>query len=128
MPKKRRKKGRKRGKYVSTKMKVEMTYRSGWELRFFMYLDSLPEVVAFYSEPFKIPYVANKTTGRTRNYIPDLLIEYADKKVLLEIKPKNKLTKRINIKKFHVAREWCMVNAATFEIVTEVELKALGLL
>lgn len=124
----RKKSGRKRGTYVSLKMRTQMTYRSGWELAYFQYLDSSPDVIEFYSEPFKIAYVTNKRTGRTRNYIPDVLVVFADKRILVEIKPKNKLTKRVNQKKFAAAQEWCSVNNATFQVITELELKGLGLI
>lgn len=117
-----------RGKYLSTKMNVEMTYRSGWELSYFKYLDSLPQVVAFYSESLKIPYVSNKKSGKTRNYIPDLLVEYVDKKELVEIKPSKRVKQVTNQKKFSAARSWCIVNGVEFIVITEIDLKALGLM
>lgn len=126
---KRRRKGRKRGVYLSSKMKVEMTYRSGWELAYFQYLDTQSDVAEFYSESIKIPYVSNQKTKKTRNYIPDLLVVYVDgSKKLIEIKPKSKLDQAINVKKFNAARQWCTGLGTEFVIVTEVELKSLGLL
>jgi hypothetical protein len=127
--KKRRRKGRKRGVYLSKKMGVEMTYRSGWELAYFQYLDSHADVAQFYSESLKIPYVSNQKTKKTRNYIPDLLVIFTDgSKKLVEIKPKSKLTQATNVKKFNAARQWCTSQETEFVIVTEVELKSLGLL
>jgi len=127
--KRRRKGGRKRGKYVSQKMGVTMTYRSGWELVYFQWLDTVSTVLKFYSESIKIPYVANKKTGKTRNYIPDLLVVYTDgTRKLIEIKPKSKLLQATNVKKFHAAEEWCTVQGIEFVILTEVELKLLGIL
>ena len=132
MPKKirsrRKKRIRHRGTYVSTKMNVEMTYRSGWELSYFKWLDNNPEVLAYYSEPFKIPYVSNKSTKKIRNYIPDLLVEYTDRKLLVEIKPSRRVANAVNTKKFASARIWCTINNVEFVIVTEKELKQLGLL
>lgn len=126
---KRRKGGRKRGKYVSTKMGVTMTYRSGWELVYFQYLDTISSVAKFYSESIKIPYVSNKKSGKTRNYIPDLLVVYADgSRKLIEIKPKSKLFQATNLKKFSAAREWCTDQGIEFVILTEIELKGLGIL
>ncbi len=109
-------------------MKVDMTFRSGWEKSYFAWLDDNPEVVAFYSEPFRIPYVSNVRSGKARNYIPDLLIEYKDKKVLVEIKPSRRVNQLVNQKKFAAARQWCIMNGVEFVIVTEKELKQLGLL
>jgi len=104
--KRRRKGGRKRGKYVSQKMGVIMTYRSGWELVYFQWLDTISTVAKFYSESIKIPYVANKKTGKIRNYIPDLLVVYTDgTRKLIEIKPKSKLLQTTNVKKFRAAEK-----------------------
>ena len=127
-PRRRKRRVRIRGVYISTKMGVSMTFRSGWEFLYFKYLDAQPEVLQFWSESLKIPYATSRKTGRLRNYIPDLLIEYADRKLLVEIKPKSKVSRPINIKKFNAARLWCTVNAATFIVITEIELKALGLM
>jgi len=125
--KKRRRRGRLRGKYFSTKMNIEMTYRSSWELFYFQYLDSNIEVLKYYSESLRIPYVANVRSGRVRNYIPDLLIEYETKKILVEIKPSSKLMHRTNVKKFAAARNFCIINNIEFMIITEIELRKLGL-
>jgi len=130
MASRRRKKGRrKRGVYSSIKMKTPMTYRSGWELEYFKYLDSLESVANFFSESLKIQYVSNVKTGKTRNYIPDLLVEYVDgNKVLIEIKPSSKISQRVNVKKFAAAQKYCDVNGIRFQIITERDLKELGLL
>lgn len=127
--KKRRKGGRKRGVYTSIKMNATMTYRSGWELAYFEFLDKSADVAQFFSESIKIPYVTNKKTGKTRNYIPDLYVVYTDgTRKLIEIKPKSKLAQKTNVKKFHAAEEWCKLQCVEFVIITEIELKTLGLL
>jgi len=131
MLRKRRRKSRraKRGKFLSAKMNVEMTYRSSWELAYFRYLDNCDNVKAFWSESLKIEYVTNIKTKKTRNYIPDLLIEYNDgTKQLVEIKPKSKLRQRINLKKFKAAERWSEEKGLKFILITEVDLKELGLL
>jgi hypothetical protein len=109
-------------------MQVEMTFRSGWERSYFMWLDANPEVIAYYSEPFKIPYVSNTRTGKVRGYIPDLLVEYAGRKLLVEIKPSKRMGNVVNRKKFAAARLWCTINGVEFVVITEKELKTLGLL
>lgn len=128
--KKKRRKRRKRniGKHISVKG-GECTYRSGWEKEYFEHLDANIDVRSYVSEGLKIPYVSNKRTGKMRNYIPDLLVTYADgRRSLIEIKPKRRLTKPTNIKKFAAARVWCTMNSCDFVILTEDHLKALGLL
>lgn len=127
--KRRRKSGRKRGKYTSQKMGTVMTYRSSWELAYFQWLDSCTNVAQFFSESIKIPYVTNKRSGKTRNYIPDLFVIYTDgTKKLIEIKPKSKLLQATNVKKFIAARQWCTDQNMEFVVLTEVDLKLLGLL
>lgn len=119
----------KKGKYVSSKTGVQMTYRSSWELRYFSYLDKNPDVVTYYSEFLKIPYVSSVRSGKVKNYVPDVYVEYIDgSRKVIEIKPSSKLDMSVNVKKFNAARDWCNSNEIEFEIVTEHELKALGLL
>ena len=45
-----------------------------------------------------------------------------------EIKPKKKTTVAKNVKKFAAASAYCLKNSLTFVVVTEVDLKALGLM
>lgn len=92
-------------------------------------MDSNVDVVAYASEGLKIPYVSNVRTGRFRNYIPDLLVTYADgRRELIEIKPKKRLSQPKNVKKFAAARDWCLRNNCSFVLLTEVDLKGLGLI
>jgi hypothetical protein len=86
-------------------------------------------VLTFQYEEVEIPYVSNVRLGRKRNYWPDLLITYTDgSKKLVEIKPKRKLTQAIVKKKVAAAKEWCCKQSIEFIVVTEDELKMLGLL
>lgn len=117
------------GKFASLKMNSEFTYRSGWELAYFQFLETNSDVVKFFSESLRIPYVSNVRTGKLRIYIPDLLVEWSDgRKELIEIKPSRRLTNPKNIKKFSAAQIWCKANSVTFVVLTEKELKKLGLL
>ncbi len=129
--KKKRRRGKRRrniGQYVSPKAGT-CTFRSSWEKAYFEHLDSRADVVSYVSEGLKIPYVSNTRTGRARNYIPDLLVTYADgRKELIEIKPKKRLTQPKNVKKFAAAREWCLRNGCLFVLLTEIDLKGLGLI
>lgn len=64
-----------------------------------------------------------------RNYIPDLLVTYIDgHRELVEIKPKRRIANPKNVKKFLAAGEWCLQNSCRFVVLTEVELKAMGLI
>jgi len=128
---KKRRRGKRRrniGKYESPKAGT-CTFRSSWEKAYFEHLDGRSDVTSYVSEGLKIPYVSNVRTGRFRNYIPDLLVTYADgRRELIEIKPKKRLTQPKNVKKFAAAREWCLRNGCLFVLLTEIDLKGLGLI
>lgn len=116
------------GTYASTKG-GECSYRSGWELVYLQYLDSNPDVTSFQYESLKLPYISNYKTGRVKWYIPDILVEYVTgEKKLIEIKPKRKIEQAQVVKKAEAGRLWCSEHGATYEIVSEVELKQLGLM
>lgn len=93
------------------------------------YLDNDPLVESYIYEPFAIPYVSNKRTGKVRKYYPDLLVKMIDgTKNLIEIKPSRKIMKTINVKKALAANEWCKQHDMNYMFVTEHELKALELI
>jgi hypothetical protein len=92
-------------------------------------LDVDPEVVNWWYEPFFIPYVANVRTKKVRKYYPDFLIEYKDgKKCVVEIKPSRKLYQARNVKKINAAVAFCAEKGLEFEVLTEFELKKIGVL
>lgn len=128
-PRKKRRKGRyHRGDYVSSKSGVTYRYRSGWELQYMQFLDLDPNVLEWSYETSSIEYVSNKSTGRTRKYIPDFHVKYVDgKREIIEIKPKRKLSGLLVQKKIAAAVQWCDAHHMTFRIITETELKALSI-
>ena len=104
-------------------------YRSSWELHYAEYLDQDEDVEKFYYEKVKIPYISNFKTRKLRNYIPDFVVYFKDGTVkVVEIKPANMTGKILNEKKFDAARGWCISNNSEFIVITEVELKAMGVL
>jgi hypothetical protein len=117
-----------RGIHKSPKAGI-IKYRSGWELSFCHWLDSNLEVLEYSYECLKIPYTSNRRTGKVRTYIPDFLVTFIDgRKVIYEVKPKKKVSQPTNVKKFMAVREYCERNQMTFSVITEIELKSLGLL
>lgn len=119
----------KRGIHVSSKCPTPINYRSGWELKYALHLDGNDDVVSYLYEPYPIEYVSNYRTGKRRKYWPDFEVTLKNGvRVLVEIKPKKKLTLLTNIKKFAAASAMCVLNGMTFQVVTEVELKSLGLM
>lgn len=94
-----------------------------------LYLDGNEKVVSYQYEAVKIPYVSNKKTGKTRNYIPDFLINWEDGLIeVVEIKPKKKLASAIVKKKILAGESWCITNGLGWRVLTEEGLKALGLM
>ena len=127
-------------KYIGSK---SPTYRSSWEYSFMKYLDDHPDVIAWASEPIRIPYY-NVFKKKTTVYVPDFLVRYQDKNgglktELIEIKPmsqtlqekakgiQNKLQVALNRMKWAAAQNWCKKNGCKFVILTEEQLyKATG--
>lgn len=119
----------KRGVHHSVKCELPINYRSGWELAYAKWLDACPSVLSYRYEPYAVGYVSNVRTGKLRKYYPDFEVTYTDgTKALIEVKPKKKMTLARNVKKFAAAGAFCKKQGIDFRVVTEVDLKALGLL
>lgn len=104
-------------------------FRSGWEEKFMLYLDQEPSVVSYDYEKLSIEYVSNVRTGKRRKYWPDFLVRYDDGRVeVVEIKQQRRVHDKKILKKTLAAQDWCRLNNATFRILTEIELKSMGLL
>lgn len=124
---------------------TQIVYRSGWELKLMLYLDSRPEVVSWSSEETIIPY-RSPIDGKIHRYFPDFVVTKINKQgkketTLIEVKPskqtvppkktKGKSNKTflsevhawgINEAKWKAAREYCKDRGWGFEIFTEKEL------
>lgn len=117
------------GIHVSTKTGRECKYRSGWELSYMQHLDNDPEVTDWSYEALIIPYLSNTKTGKMRRYFPDFTVQYRDgHEEIVEIKPKRKLTQRTVTKKVLAGHDWARAHGVTYRVMTEHELKGLGLL
>jgi hypothetical protein len=127
--KKRKRKGRYQRGIHSSPIAGECKYRSGWEQKYMVYLDDNPDVASWSYEKLVIEYVSNKKTKKIRKYYPDFQIEYKDgRKVVVEIKPSRKLQQATVVKKIRAAKEWCTEHDMVYKILTEIELKDIGLL
>jgi len=103
-------------------------YRSSWEEVFMKYCDQSPKVKTWGTEPFPIKYISPKDNKIHRYYIDFVLLMEDGSKHLIEIKPKNQCQMPVNLAKWEAATDYCKQIGATFSVVTEVELKAWGLL
>lgn len=120
-------------------------YRSLWEKYVMMYLDKSTNVVSWSSEEVVIPYRYD-VDGRVHRYFVDFFVEYSNgQKVLIEIKPSkelspptgNRRTKRYivesytyikNTNKWEAAREYAKDQGWEFQIWTEKNLQAMGIM
>lgn len=129
---KRRKKRKRRyhhGEYSSKKTGQLCKYRSEWEFKFMKYLDENCDVLSWSYEQIPIEYISNIRTKKIRRYYPDFLVNYRDgRSEVVEIKPKYKTNQAIVKKKADAANNWCNSNGMIYKIITEADLKELGLL
>jgi hypothetical protein len=123
---------------------ANIIYRSSWELKLMMYLDSHKDIIQWSSEEFCIPY-RSPVDGRIHRYFPDFYVKKknSDGKIeiaVIEIKPSSqtvppiiqkKATKRyinevytwgINNAKWEAAKAFCEDRNWSFHIFTEREL------
>ena len=123
---------------------TNIIYRSGWEKRVMVWLDSNPNILEWSSEELAIPYISPIDQRRHR-YYPDFLVKAklpdgTTKILMLEVKPaketkepikQTKKTKRyltevvtwaINQAKWKRAQEYCIDKGWEFKILTESDL------
>ena len=126
-------------KYKGNKSNV--IYRSLWERKFMVYLDTTPQIISWSSEEIVIPYISPKDNKRHR-YYPDFLVTVQNNKgihtYLCEVKPlkqcrppKNKKSKyflseqrtyAVNQAKWKAAKALCKNQGWSWKIITEKEL------
>jgi hypothetical protein len=124
---------------------TNIVYRSGWELKLMLYLDSRPEVISWGSEEIIIPY-RSPIDGKMHRYFPDFIVTKINKEgkketAIIEVKPyyqtipptpkEKKVTKKfltevkawgMNEAKWKAALEYCKDRNWSFHIFTEREL------
>ena len=94
-----------------------------------LHLDSDPQVVVWTYEQTIIEYLSNIRTKKVRRYYPDFYVKYQDgREEILEVKPKRKLEQAVVKKKAEAARQWCSDRGMVYRILTEIELKDMGLI
>lgn len=123
---------------------TNIIYRSGWERRVMVWLDTNPNILLWSSEEIIIPYI-KPTDNRVHRYFPDFYAKMIGKdgrikEVLLEIKPKKetrepekkkRITKQyinevvtwgVNQAKWKAAEDYCSDRGWAFHIITEDHL------
>lgn len=129
-------------KYLGDPMNI--WYRSLWERRVMVHLDSNPNVIEWSNEEIVIPYLS-PVDNRWHRYFPDFYVKILNKEgmtdsMILEVKPesqskppkkRNRVTKQyinevmtwgINEAKWNAAIEYCKDRKWTFKVITEKNL------
>lgn len=114
----------------------KIIYRSSYELKFIMWLESSDKVKGWGSECIKIPYYY--IDGKTHTYYPDYFVEMEDgAKMVVEIKPYNQTQKPVNencwamkeysknMCKWKATIEFCKAKGYTFKVLTEKTINQL---
>lgn len=119
-------------------------FRSSWELRLLVWLDSNPSILKYASEELVIPYIS-PVDNRPHRYFVDFLVQYKTsggdiKKAMIEVKPhaqtlmpekKRKSDKKflvemqtyaVNQAKWAAARVWAAKNGWDFWVFDEYSL------
>lgn len=115
-------------------------YRSMWERRVMVHLDTNSSVLEWSSEEIIIPYLS-PIDNRYHRYFPDFFVRTNIGAIILEVKPRaqaimpekkgEKVTKRylqevmtygINQAKWKAAEEYCLDRGWKFKVITEKEL------
>ena len=123
---------------------TNIIYRSSWEFKFLVWLDTNSNVEWYSSEEIVIPYW-DPVMKRPRRYFPDMVFKSktsdgSSKVFMVEIKPskftkepvkKSKVTKtyvkemymyKLNMSKWEFAKRFCADKGWTFAVITEREI------
>jgi hypothetical protein len=93
--------------------------KSTYETAFVKILELDTTVISFRYESIKIPYSYD---GCIRFYVPDFLVQYQDKQVIVEIKPSKLVSLDKNQAKFEAAASFAANHSMEFKVVTENDL------
>jgi hypothetical protein len=124
-----------------------VVYRSGWERHVMKWCDTNSDVVQWMSEELIIPYIC-ETDNKPHRYFMDFVIKFrSGRVVLVEVKPEKEtkrpqrkqgksrqtllnegLTYIKNQSKWKAAQEYALDRGYHFEIWTEKELTAMGIM
>ena len=102
-------------------------YRSSWEQFYMKVLDSSNRVNKWGCEVLPIQYYDTQQ-NKFRRYFPDFFILLEDgSRHIHEIKPASQRKNQNNIDKWKAAEDYCSNHNITFRVVTEIDLKKMGM-
>ena len=104
------------GKFPSLKMHRTIWWESQIERDYIYLLEFDHEVLSYREQPLRIRYVRD---GKEHHYTPDFLVEYADVKHLIEVKPAREVAKEANQSLFRAVAPQCRQADYRFTVVTD---------
>lgn len=108
--------GKNVGKFFSIKMGVKLWFESLLEESLMYLLDFDPGVKRFKEQPCRIRYLYQ---GKVHRYTPDLFVERADEKQIIEVKPKKRVASEKYDLLFRIISPICEAAGYRFKVYTE---------
>lgn len=108
--------GKNVGKFFSIKMGRVLWFESLLEESLMYLLDFDSGVKSFREQPCRIRYLLH---GKVRRYTPDLLVERAGQKQIIEVKPKRKVNTEKYDLLFRIISTICEMEGYKFKVYTE---------
>lgn len=106
------------GEVTLDRLRITLHYRSSYELKALLMLDSFSDVIKVSSECIRIKYIDEE--GFERFYVPDMLITTNDgKQYIIEIKPEYLLQEKRNQLKFKAGFDFARKHQMQFILWTE---------
>ena len=120
-----------KGKYRPTNKRKykgdvnSIVYRSLWERKFMVYLDTNPDITEWGSEEIVIPYVS-PLDGKRHRYFPDFLIQTPKGWFLIEVKPltQSRPPKKLVVENLELKKKRRYIKSVQTWLVNEAKWKA----
>lgn len=97
-------------------MGIIIKWESKLERDFLYLLEFDPEVLIYREQPMRILY---NFEGKIRRYTPDFLVVRKHKKQIIEVKPKDKVFRKNNARRFHIISIICQRMGYEFKVITD---------
>jgi hypothetical protein len=108
------------GKFPSHKNGRSVWWESQIERDFIYLLEFDSEVLSYQEQPLRIQYVRD---GRLHKYTPDFLVNRADRKQIIEVKPERKAQELESIVIFRILAAICRREGYEFLVATDTMIR-----
>lgn len=107
-------------KFPSIKLERMVSVQSLLEGDYLYHLEWDLNVLNYKEQPLTIKYKDDK---KWRHYTPDFRVRKKHQTLIVEIKPQIFVCEEGNDIKWAAARQWCSENKATFQVVTDIDIR-----